>query len=572
MKRRIIKIISLVLCLLLLCACGQTAVVSYDNVIPPDELPKDIPANWELYEGSKRDIVNASFELYKLIFPGAYILTGSSMGGSKEGYTVFCYGSDIARFEASGILPDGVILDYHPEGNSFDPRLTNEIPRKPETKVEFEDGVTMRMERKEYPPYADYIPFVIESDTDKYFDCDEDLYKYVDGEWQWCPRTYYARLALGGLYDYKLKAGEPQTINISLYANKLGVGLYRLELRGYDIEKGKEYWVEFAVTEDAEPLEPLPTNETSVNSGYALNFFWQCKLPKNCTALKMADLSKVKWPAEACSYSVSHSWDGREKLIAKKLLGEDYSYDAASGEYISGTKVLRLYEGGLSLENSDIEVRAVKLAREYADFDANTVADSGSGRMHSVLEIIMRGRDFSYSCESPSNGVVNFGLKDALEEKRAELSEEDYNAGYSEFESLQFAHGRTFALYSGGMVMPDELKTPCSAVSGGGISGASVSAIVIDHDVAEMTLSGVGSKVEANDDAAPVVSPYDAAAAVLPALKKIKQEFSIVGAEYVYAYHGEDTTTLRPTWLFTVECKDGSEQYFAVDAISGELK
>ena len=246
-------------------------------------------------------------------------------------------------------------------------------------------------------------------------------------------------------------------------------------------------------------------------------------------------------------------------------------YDAASGEYTSGTKVLRLYEGGLTLENSDIEVRAVKLAREYADFDANTVADSGSGRMHSVLEIIMRGRDFSYSCESLANGVVNFGLKDALEEKRAELSKEDYNAGYSEFESLNFAYGRTFALYSGGMVMPDELKTACSAVSGGGISGASVSAIVIDYDVAEMTLSGVGSKVEANDDAAPVVSPYAAAAAVLPALEKIKQEFSIVGAEYVYAYHGEDTTTLRPTWLFTVECKDGSEQYFAVDAISGVL-
>ena len=53
-------------------------------------------------------------------------------------------------------------------------------------------------------------------------------------------------------------------------------------------------------------------------------------------------------------------------------------------------------------------------------------------------------------------------------------------------------------------------------------------------------------------------------------LEKIKQEFSIVGAEYVYAYHGEDTTTLRPTWLFTVEVGE-SEKYFAVDAITGEL-
>jgi len=567
MKRRIVRIICLALCLLLLCACGQTAVECYDDGIPPDELPRNIPANWELYQGERLYVVNACFELYKLIYPNAYILTGSSMGGSKEGYTVVCYGSDIARFEASGILPDGVILDYHPEGNSFDPRLPHDIPRKPETKVEFDDGVTMKMERKEYPPYADYIPFVIESETDKYFNCDEDLYKYVDGEWKWCPRTYYARLALGGLYDYKLKAGEPQTINIRLYANKLGVGLYRIELGSYDIEAGEEYWVEFSVTEDAKPLEQLPQDEKTTNRGYALNFFWQCKLPKNCTALTLAE-RQIEWPAEACSYSVTNLWEGREALVAKKLLGEDYSFNAESGEYISGTKVLRLQEGGLTLENSDIEVSAVKLAYECAD----VVAPSGNnaGKLYSALDIITRGRKFDYSCENPSNGAVNFALKDALEEKRAELSEEEYNAGYSKFESVHFVFGRTFGLYSGGMIMPDKAETRCATVSGGGISGASVQGIVIDNEIAELTLSGVGSKLNANDDAAPVVSPYDAAAAILPELEKIKQEFSIVGAEYVYAYHGEDNTTLRPTWLFTAEVGE-TKRYFAVDAITGEL-
>ncbi len=569
MKRRSVKITCLALCLLLLCACGQTAVVSYDDVIPPDELPKYIPANWELYEGGKQDVVNACFELYKLIFPNAYILDDQDMRGIGKSYEVSCYGPDTEKLDNAGILPDYVTLDYNREANRFDPRLTHEIPRKPKTKVTFDDGVTMKMERAEYPPYSDYIPFVIESKDSKAFDCNEELYKYVDGEWQWLPRKYYARLAIGGFYDYNLKAGEPLTVNAKIYANKLGVGLYRFELCNYDIEEGEEYWVEFVVTEDAEPLEPLPAKEKTTNKGYALNFFWRCELPGNCTALKMTEQRQSEWPVEACSYSVTNSWEGRENIVAKILLGDDYSYDAGSSAYISGTKVLRLYEGGLTLENSDIEVRAVKLAYEYANVVGPT--SDGIGKMYNALNTITRGRNFDYLCENPSSGSVNFALKDALEKLREELTEEEYNAGYSEFESVHFAFGRKIGLCFSGMVMTDELETRCTTVNGGGISGASAQVITIDNEIVELTLSGVGSEVTANDDTASVVSPYDAAVAVLPELNKIKRKFSIVGAEYVYAYHGEDNTTLRPTWLFTVEVSDGSEQYFAVDALTGEV-
>ncbi len=568
MKKRIIRIICLVLCALLLCSCAPAETLNYDPGIPDDTLPPDIPANWELYQGDIGNVVHSCFELYKLIYPNAYIITGTSMGGGKEGFEVRCAGSDIARFEASGILPDKVVLDYY-EGNSFDPRLPHDIPRRPKTKVEFEDGVTMQMVRAEIPPYTDYIPFIMESESDKAFNCDEDLYKYVDGEWQWCPRAYYARLALGGLYDYRLKAGATENINVTLYANKLGVGLYRIELGSYDIEAGEEYWVEFAVTEDAEPLEPLPKDEKTVKKGYPLNFFWQCELPENCTALTMTE--QVSWPVEACSYSVESGWSNDDATIAKKLLGEDFAYDAAADTYTAGTKTLRIGEAEMKLCDSSPQARAMELLKdEVCDFSssrgtANPKIDLDIALRHMEGQVQMIHR----SC-SPANGILNFALKDYLTAKKEELSPEEYAEQYAELEEVQYLFKQKLVYYSAVPKVNDDDEFGCTSVSGGGISGPEVYGISIDGDVAAISMRRMFGSIAANEDTAATVSPYDAAAAILPELWKIEQEFAITGAKFEYAYHGEDYGALHPTWVFTVECADGSELYFGVDALTGE--
>lgn len=570
MKKRTIQIICLLLCALLLCSCAPEETPKYDPGIPDDTLPSDIPANWELYKGDIYDITAAGFELYKLIYPNAYI-SWSGMGMGRDGFQVDCAGVDKAKFAASGILPDGVNLGKIVT-DMMDPRLPHEIPRQPETKVEFDDGVTMRMERAEYPPYADHIQFVIESDSNRAFDCNEHLYKYVDGEWKLCPRSYYARLALGGLYDYKLTAGEPKNVNVTIFANKLGVGLYRLELGSYDIKEGEEYWVEFVVTEDAEPLEPLPVKEKDTNEGYPLNFFWQCKLPENCTALTMT--AQIEWPVEASSYLVSPGWSRNEEDMAKELLGEGYTYDAETDTYRLGTKTLSISDTDVLLTDSDPQVQVMELLIP----DACELDDDRRGTQHynytalnAALRYITGTRAMKNRACEPANGVLNFALKDFLTAKKEELPQGEYDEQYAPLEEVQYLHKQKLGYYSASPVMSDAAESACTSAVGEGFSGPDIFGMAIDGKIVALKVNNMFGSIAANDDSAPVVSPYEAAAAVLPALRKIKQEFSITGARFEYAYYGEDYTTLHPTWVFTVECADGSELYFAVDAHTGEL-
>lgn len=363
MKRRIAKLICILLCLLLLGCCGRY-----------------IPANWKLYAGDPWNVAGACLELYKMLDPDAYIGI-SGMGGN----TLRCYGVDEKRFEASGMLPEGITLDYHED--EIDPRQSHEIPRPPESETQDKLGGVLRMERSEYPLFPEYVRFTWEREG-KYVWTTElnSVSKYVDGQWHIIDQNFNSiAMIWSGLKEEKTYLGtEPN--------NCLGEGLYRISL----IDSG--LYLEFIVTEDAEPLEPLPPSHKPTERAFALNFFWQCELPENCRSLAMP--GKIEWPKESSSYT----------------------------------------------------------AAPWLKADA---------------EHILR-----------------------------ELPEEGFTA---------------------------------------------------------------------NDDASPTVSPYEAAAAVLPGLREIEQEFSVTAAEFCYAYHGDDHTALRPTWLFRVTCSDGSEEQFAVDAHSGRL-
>lgn len=566
MKIRIVRIICLALCLLLLCACGQTAVECYDDGIPPDELPRNIPANWELYQGDIYDITSAGFELYKLIYPNADV-AWSSMGIAREGFTVDCGGLDMERLDASGILPERAILEYAED--VIDSRLSHDIPRAPKTEGRFKDGVTMRVEREAYPPCADYIEFTLECERNFSFDYSEELYKYVDGEWQWVARTYYARAGLGGMFDISLNAGVPETRQLRSFSNKLGVGLYRLDIWPHIPGTDEIYSAEFVVKEDAEPLEPLPLPEKDTKRGYPLNFFWQCELPENCSALTMTE--QIEWPVKACSYSVASGWSNDNATIARELLGEDFAYDAETDTYTAGTKALRIGEAEAQLTDSAPQARVMELLKdEVCDFSssrgtANPKIDLDIALRHMVgqVQMIYRG------C-SPANGVLNFALKDLLAAKKEELSPEEYAAQYAELEEVQYLFKQKLAYYSAVPMVNAEEEFGCTSVNGGGISGPEVYGISIDGDVAAISMRRMFGSIAANGDTAATVSPYDAAAAILPELWKIEQEFSITGAKFEYAYHCEDYSALHPTWVFTVECADGSELYFGVDALTGE--
>ncbi|MBR6654631.1 MAG: hypothetical protein IKL27_07875 [Oscillospiraceae bacterium] len=567
MKNLIIRTICLALCALFLCSCAATKTSKYHPDIPADTLPDNIPTNWELYQGDIYDITAAGFELYKLIYPNADV-AWSSMGIAREGFSVDCGGLDMERLAASGIVPEHAILEYAED--IIDSRLSHNIPRAPKTEGQFKDGVTMRVEHEAYPPCADYIEFTLECERNFSFDYSEELYKYVDGEWNWVARTYYARAGLGGMFDISLDAGVPETRQLRSFSNKLGVGLYRLDIwphiSGYD----EIYSAEFVVKEDAEPLEPLPLPEKDTKRGYPLNFFWQCELPENCTALTMTE--QIEWPVEACSYSVASGWSNDNATIARELLGEDCTYDAETDTYTAGAKTLRIGEADAELSDSAPQARVMELLKdEVCDFSSsrgtvNPKIDLDIALRHMVGQVQMIHR----SC-SPANGILNFALKDYLTAKKEELSPEEYAAQYAELEEVQYLFKQKLAYYSAAPMVSAVDEFGCTSVNGGGISGPEVYGISIDGDVVAISMRRMFGSIAANEDTAATVSPYDAADAILPELWNIEQEFSITGAKFEYAYHGEDHSVLHPTWVFTVECADGSELYFGVDALTGEL-
>lgn len=254
------------------------------------------------------------------------------------------------------------------------------------------------------------------------------------------------------------------------------------------------------------------------------------------------------------------------------MLGEDFAYDAETDTYTAGTKALRIGEAEAQLTDSAPQARVMELLKdEVCDFSssrgtANPKIDLDIALRHMVEQVQM-----IYKGCSPANGVLNFALKDLLAAKKEELSPEEYAAQYAELEEVQYLFKQKLAYYSAVPMVNAEEEFGCTSVNGGGISGPEVYGISIDGDVVAISMRRMFGSIAANGDTAATVSPYDAAAAILPELRKIEQEFSLTGAKFEYAYHCEDYSALHPTWVFTVECADGSELYFGVDALTGEL-
>ncbi|MBR5701552.1 MAG: hypothetical protein IKX47_03720 [Oscillospiraceae bacterium] len=190
----------------------------------------------------------AIFQAYREQHPDADVwVNGWSVLRGEDGgeyLEVSCYGVDLPTLEASGFLPERMALSY--QEAPFNQKEAHPCPHEPAWEKKYwseerEDAVTLTMVQPVYPLYPEYVEVTVK--CKKTFDRDWYRFsKYVDGEWQ-----DVFRILSGTLQFLYVEAGET-TLQVPTLS-RLGPGLYRLYLN-------QEYWVEFAVSDEA----PLPAS------------------------------------------------------------------------------------------------------------------------------------------------------------------------------------------------------------------------------------------------------------------------------------------------------------------------
>ena len=612
MRKTATRLTALTLCILLLCACAPAEDIPEPTPTPEvtavptlESTPEPTP---EPYAGgcTAEEIKYAGehiqdyFELYTLLNPGADIhSSGYSTNPNKNGYIeVDCYGVDLPAFEASGILPACVKLMYSDFAAEI--AASHPVPYIPEATTSFDNGLTITLDRVVYPLYPEYLSYTWSTTQQILYGYDYTLEKYVDNEWVHVPGGY-SFLALG-LY---LNPGEPEQQYHSHGGNsKLGEGLYRLTISG-------DYPIEFVVSADAEPLEPY-VNIMAADPYYSAyagrtqlqqsNVFYKTELPEN---VKNELVKHLYWSKEAPTYSTEFGFSMSNDEIAMHLLADMHSYNETDGSYTSDCQRLTFENNGLTLVNNTPTARAMKLVYSFSptlltplEFQEHGIRkggniSSGSKNMESFfpeLWTLLDGCESFSGWEMPEDLVafssLNWELDEALERLRSSMDEDEFLAEYGDLVDHSFRNivGYGSGAYVYGHVnlkVNDAAQSIITDKSSPVFSGSEIYYTKSGSVYHDLVIKDTPTAIHDNGDTAPVIPPYDAAAALLPALEEISEDVSFISVEFAYAYHYGDLTTLRPTWIFTLTHRTQSPNnekitldnysFLAVDAHTGTL-
>jgi len=296
MKRQLTKLLCLMFCVLLLCSCAtrETAITK----LP--ELPDNMHNVPEAYADRG---IEAAIELFNLLNPDTYVnMVNTPRYRTDGGYDVRISGPGCAEFEASEIATEyfakmKVQLKY--KEDTYDLRTRHKIPRKPDSEVTFDGGVTMKTEHAVYPEGAEFIRYTIECDEITEYEDWYELFKYVDGEWLMVDSPGFISL----LMPTFIEPDKPYYNGIR-WSEHLGEGLYKIVMCD-------TYHAEFAVKRNAREVD-LP-EKYAFRSCDVANVFYRVGLPLNCRIT--ADFSTY-WPIEDSSYRIDgtsnyygHSFD-----------------------------------------------------------------------------------------------------------------------------------------------------------------------------------------------------------------------------------------------------------------------
>jgi len=620
MKRRAQKLTAILLSLLFLCSCVPAEPVPLPTPDTPTATPAATPSPTpaatpeptpELFAGgcTREEIKYASehiqdyFELYTLLNPGADVhLSGYSTNPNTNGYLeISCYGADLPAFEASGILPACVKLMY--SDLSAEIAASHPVPYIPEAATHFDGGLTITLDRVVYPLYPEYLSYTWHCTQELMYGYAYSLEKYIDGEWTYVPGNY-SFVALGLI----LPADKTERQYHSHSGNsRLGEGLYRMAISG-------DYPIEFVVSADAEPLEPLAdvldadpnfADQAAYSARGKLcqsNVFYKTQLPENISNELDGNLY---WPKEAPTYSTEFGFGMTNDRIAAQLLADEHSYNAANDSYVSECQQLTFENNGLTLVNTTPTARAMKLAFPFSpteltpiEFQARRINKGGNAHTGScsfelsppeMWYIKDGGGDFygwSNTEELVSFSSLNWQLDQRLNELQSSMSDEDFLAQYGELSEFSFKNigGFSTRAYIYGRVnfmVNDTARSIITDKSSTVFSGSEIYYTLSGGNLLDLVIKNAPTAIHDNGDTAPIIAPYDAAAALLPALAEIPEDVSIISAEFAYAYHYGDLSALRPTWIFTLTHRTPSPtnekimldnySFLAVDAHSGRL-
>ncbi len=206
---------------------GEAETIDVKAQLRAVEWPKALPGTYS--EGTQEifEQIYDCFDMYNEARPEDNVGV-SGMGVAGDYIEVDCYGSDMAEFEKLADFPKYIKLNYDPD--AIDPTDTHPIPREPENRVSYNNGLTVTMDRSVYPLYPKTIGFTWTATTmDINYGEAWRLDKYIDGEWHIVPANHNF-VSIG----YTLQAGK--TERRSYTPPRLGEGLYRLTVADYSVE------------------------------------------------------------------------------------------------------------------------------------------------------------------------------------------------------------------------------------------------------------------------------------------------------------------------------------------------
>lgn len=206
---------------------GEAETIDVKAQLRAVEWPKALPGTYS--EGTQEifEQIYDCFDMYNEARPEDNVGV-SGMGVAGDYIEVDCYGSDMAEFEKLADFPKYIKLNYDPD--AIDPTDTHPIPREPESRVSYNNGLTVTMDRSVYPLYPKTIGFTWTATTmDINYGEAWRLDKYIDGEWHIVPANHNF-VSIG----YTLQAGK--TERRSYTPPRLGEGLYRLTVADYSVE------------------------------------------------------------------------------------------------------------------------------------------------------------------------------------------------------------------------------------------------------------------------------------------------------------------------------------------------